>query len=290
MRFELYSDVNSFYSDVYEFMARDETRNMIPAGNVAAGYSGADKTGWRDPSGWLMATVSDGGAITLAALMTPPHNLTLCAEGSRADDGALSCLIDGLIAAKFTIGGVMTEKSLAERFAEIFSSATGAEYGVETRLRLYELTEVNPDLPYVGTLRTIRESDLAFLPYWVAGFGNDCFGSPLYVGSDIAIFRREFETKRVFVLEDGMTPVSTAKISRELRTVCGIAQVYTPPYFRGRGFATSCVAGVSRVVLERGYKKCALYTDLSNPTSNDIYQKIGYRPVCDSVEIKFKPQ
>jgi hypothetical protein len=30
-----------------------------------------------------------------------------------------------------------------------------------------------------------------------------------------------------------------------------------------------------------------LYTDLANPTSNAIYTRIGYRPVCDSREIAF---
>ena len=81
--------------------------------------------------------------------------------------------------------------------------------------------------------------------------------------------------------------MSMAKMSREMVTVCAVSFVYTPPYFRGHGHATSCVAGVSRAILARGYKRCVLYTDLSNPTSNSIYQKIGYAPICDSMEIKF---
>jgi predicted GNAT family acetyltransferase len=32
-----------------------------------------------------------------------------------------------------------------------------------------------------------------------------------------------------------------------------------------------------------------LFTDLANPTSNSIYQKIGYRPVFDICEIEFTP-
>jgi predicted GNAT family acetyltransferase len=78
-----------------------------------------------------------------------------------------------------------------------------------------------------------------------------------------------------------------AKIGRELSTVCTIGLVYTPPYFRGKGYATSCVAAVSQLALDRGFEKCVLYTDLANPTSNSIYMKIGYRPICDSIEIKF---
>jgi hypothetical protein len=79
-----------------------------------------------------------------------------------------------------------------------------------------------------------------------------------------------------------------AGYSRELPTAIGVAFVYTPPYFRGKGYATSCVAQLSRMALDKGYKKCVLYTDLLNPTSNSIYQRIGYKPVCDSLMLKFE--
>jgi predicted GNAT family acetyltransferase len=92
---------------------------------------------------------------------------------------------------------------------------------------------------------------------------------------------------KLHILEDNGVPVSMAKITREMRTACGVGFVFTPPYFRGKWYATSCVAAVSRLILGRGFAKCVLYTDLANPTSNSIYQKIGYVPICDSLEIKF---
>ncbi len=61
-----------------------------------------------------------------------------------------------------------------------------------------------------------------------------------------------------------------------------INYVYTPPELRGRGYATACVAALSRALLEAGNRYCCLYTDLANPTSNAIYRRIGYRPVCDA--------
>ena len=33
--------------------------------------------------------------------------------------------------------------------------------------------------------------------------------------------------------------------------------------------------------LDKGRRWCFLFTDLANPTSNRIYQAIGYRPVRD---------
>ena len=66
-----------------------------------------------------------------------------------------------------------------------------------------------------------------------------------------------------------------------------VGLVYTPPELRRKGYATACVAGVCREILKSGYDFCALYTDLSNPTSNSIYIKIGFKPVCDSVQYTF---
>lgn len=31
-----------------------------------------------------------------------------------------------------------------------------------------------------------------------------------------------------------------------------------------------------------------LYTDLANPTSNSIYQRIGYRPVIDATDFHLR--
>jgi uncharacterized protein len=67
-----------------------------------------------------------------------------------------------------------------------------------------------------------------------------------------------------------------------------IGAVYTPPQNRRHGYATAVVSGLCRELLSSGYSYCALYTDLSNPTSNSIYKKIGFAEVCDSVMVSFK--
>ena len=58
--------------------------------------------------------------------------------------------------------------------------------------------------------------------------------------------------------------------------------MYTPPELRGRGYATALTAELSQRLLdgrlfEGGRRFCFLYTDLANPTSNAIYERIGYR-------------
>ena len=287
MRFTRYTDVHAFYRDTYDILMRDETRNMILLGNLIIGEAGEDKTGWRDPRNWLMAAVSDATGAHLTALMTPPHNVTLYATDNEIDGDAFSCLIDGLVESGVPVPGVMAEKALAQRFAEMYCGRAGKTFAVSFNQRIYELTAVNPDIPDIGTLRPARESDMSFFPYWIGGFNSDCFHTPLAVWPDAEGYRYQI-AHELYILEDGGTPVSMAGITRKTPTACNVGWVYTPPYFRSRGYASACVAALSRLMLARGFAKCSLYTDLANPTSNSIYQKIGYVPLCDSLELRFE--
>lgn len=288
MKFALYNDVKRFYKDTYDVLMRHEAQNVIPLGNIIIGNEGKDKTDWRDPTNWFMATVSDGSHIVLTAVMTTPKNLTLYATDNKNDDTALNILVENIIANDIHIPGVMAEKSLAEKFARLYAEKRGTKFTTVKNQRIYELSEVNSEIPAVGTVRLATEKDMSFLPYWMQGFDSDCFGDSLATKNNTENYLYRMSDNRLYILEDNGTPVSMAKISRELQTVCVVGLVYTPPYFRGKGYATSCVAAVSQFGLDRGFSKCVLYTDLDNPTSNSIYMKIGYTPICDSTDIKFE--
>ena len=84
-------------------------------------------------------------------------------------------------------------------------------------------------------------------------------------------------------------PTSCTGTAVPVRGVQRIGPVYTPPAFRGRGYATAAVAEVSRHVRAHGARDVCLFTDQANPTSNKIYQAIGYVPVGDTVNISFLP-
>ena len=66
-----------------------------------------------------------------------------------------------------------------------------------------------------------------------------------------------------------------------------VGYVYTPPPFRGQGYATAAVATLSQRLLERGRRFCCLYADLANPTSNAVYERIGYQLQCEVIDIDF---
>ncbi|MEK5476317.1 GNAT family N-acetyltransferase [Paenibacillus sp. FSL R5-0407] len=288
MQFKLYSNVHEFYNDTYDVLMRHEAQNLIPLGNIIIGHEGKDKTDWRDPVNWLMATISDANGIQLTAIMTPPHNITLYATDNIINPEAINCLIDRMKDRE--IPGVITEKTLAEYFAKDYTLRKGITFKTTMSQRIYELTAVNPHIPKVGIVRLLDEKDIHFFPYWAEAF----YAAGSYGKTEMSIpqhadpYLYRIASKKLYILEDNGIPVSMAGYTREMQTAIGVAFVYTPPYERRKGYATSIVAQISQLALDRGFTKCVLYTDLANPTSNSIYQKIGYMPICDSLQLKFE--
>lgn len=290
MQCKLYTDVHKFYKDTYSVLMRHEAQNMAILGNMIIGHEGTDKTGWRDPANWLMAAVSDEEGIQLTALMTPLQSFALYATDNIVNPNALNCLIDELKG--YEILSIKTEKNLAERFAEEYTAQRELVIKTSLSLRIYELKSVNPDIKQFGDVRLLDERDMYFFPYWAeASYAANIYGNTtMSIPHDAEAYRYRLSSMKLYVLEDDGIPVCMAGITSETQTAAGVAYVYTPPYFRGRGYASSCVAQISQMALDKGFTRCVLYTDLMNPTSNSIYQKIGYKPVCDSLFVEFAPK
>jgi predicted GNAT family acetyltransferase len=103
-----------------------------------------------------------------------------------------------------------------------------------------------------------------------------------------ATVERAIEDQALLVWDDGGV-VSMCARSRPTPHGASISLVYTPPTLRGRGYASACVAEQSARILDSGRTFCTLFTDLANPTSNAIYQRIGYQPLADFRDICFSP-
>ena len=80
-----------------------------------------------------------------------------------------------------------------------------------------------------------------------------------------------------------------AGLTRQVARATRVASVYTPPEFRRRGYAGAVTAAVSQAALDAGAAEVLLFTDLANPTSNALYQSLGYAPVEDRVILSFTP-
>jgi predicted GNAT family acetyltransferase len=225
-------------------------------------------------------TVEENGKVQAAAMMTPPYNLVL----TRAKRDALVEIADEMLAKKIHLPGVNGPRETSQAFNEVWTKKTGRPFRVNRWLRLYQLRQIIP-LPTVnGRIRLAVDSDANILHGWIHNFNAD-IGESQTQEEASKTFQRLLADQRLYVWED-KDLCSIAAWGSPTTHGVRISLVYTPPELRQKGYATLCVATLSKAMLDSGKKFCCLFTNLSNPTSNRLYQRIGYEQVCDFTEYR----
>ncbi len=233
-----------------------------------------------------LATVEDEQGLILVAVMTPPHNLVLYSP--RPDpQPALDLISRDLLANNWPVPGLLGPTTVADLFVEVWANLSNDSYKVEMRQRVYELKEVTPAKPTPGYLRPATEADVNLVREWAFAFQKEALGELNRAESDEAVTHK-FKDGEIYIW-DNNGPVSTVSTARPSSHGISVNLVYTPPDLRRRGYASASVAALSQQLIDSGWHFCTLFTDLANPTSNRIYQAIGYRPVCDFVTYHFQP-
>jgi uncharacterized protein len=276
--------VEDFYRRAERFLlAREAEHNLI------LGLCGsARRRPPRDGQQPYLAVVEDQGGVIAAAVMTPPFNLLL---SYQATPDALPLIAQDVYRLQPTLPGVLAPSALAEPFARCWQTLSGRPYHRRTAERIYQLDAVTAVRGVPGALRRAGDADRALLIAWAEAFYLEAdrqtdpqHARSLAEGNVDA--RLHGDPMGYYLWTDG-APVSLAGCNGATPHGIRIGPVYTPPERRGHGYASAAVAALSQLLLDRGYRHCFLYTDLSNPTANKIYQAIGYRPVCDVDEFVF---
>jgi predicted GNAT family acetyltransferase len=223
-----------------------------------------------------------------AAVLTPPHNLVVARPRV---EGAIEALADAVHEEGIRLPGVGGALPEARRFAARWQELTGARVRTRMAQRIFRLTAVRPVRSASGAMRWATPSDRDLVIGWYGDFSTESL--PEEQRDAASASRERFIDLRlrregggIAMWEDG-GPVSLAGYGSRTPNGMRIGPVYTPPEYRRRGYATALVAGLSRALLEDGMRFCFLFTDTANPTSNRIYMDIGYRPVCDAVDLGF---
>ncbi|HEY3775053.1 MAG TPA: GNAT family N-acetyltransferase [Solirubrobacteraceae bacterium] len=274
---EILTDPDEFGAEV-EMLLASTVRNTVAATVLESLRSG------RFPNtGWRFALIRDpAGVVSGAALRTPPRVMLCTAIGER--DAAQ--LIAAWLAADPELPGVNAVADTARALAAAYRTQTGGGSELRMSMALHALAPdelVDPPRPAAGELRAPRPKELELVVEWYLAFiaESDIEESPDAARAS-AISRVERDL--LFVWEEGGDPVSLIGRTVAVAGVPRIGPVYTPPVLRGRGYASTAVAALSRRLFDRGARRVVLFTDLGNPTSNKIYAEVGYRRLADYEE------
>lgn len=210
--------------------------------------------------------------IAAAALRTPPWPLLATGFG---DPDLAAELVQRWTELDPAVPGVSAEPATARAISTAWSRRTGGFAHCEFVEAMHLLERViPPERPAPGRLRSACAEDRDLLVRWDREFAIETrIGTGEHAERMVDLRAAE---ERQVVWEDEGQPVSTVGFNLEVAGTVRVGPVYTPPQLRGRGYATTAVAATSQMLLDRGSRRCMLFTDLANPTSNHIYASVGY--------------
>ena len=279
-----HNDANELISLSGACLELNESENNLPIGIA---YALADNPSIYGPDSRLLLSILEQGSAVGVAIMTPPRRLIL----SRVDTsievamGALTRYLRGI---DTPIPGVVGPATEAQAFSDCWTEGMPSlSSRVAMRMRVFEARTV-ADVPLSpGKLRLAGMGDQPLMARWMVAF-SEAIDESVDVDTAKSNAEQYIKNRQLYVWDNG-GPVSIAKASRPTKNGTTINTVYTPPEHRNKGYATSCVWSLTKKLLSGRYSFCSLYTDLSNPTSNSIYAKIGYVPLGDALAFDFVP-
>lgn len=269
MNWTLTNDLEEFDAEAGGFLREDPVRNTVQLTALERLRAGVPYSDEAPLFGWWRAE-----RVESALLHTPPFPVLLA---SLRDAEDLADLLGDR-----EIAGVNGSAEEADAFAAIWRERTGRRSRTERRSRLYRLAQLTP-VTAPGTARVAADSDRGLLVDWMAAFETEAGG--VMTDHEGAVTDR-LGYGGLTLWEVNGQPVSLAGLTRPAAGVIRVGPVYTPPEHRRHGYGAAVTSAVTRRALDGGYQ-VVLFTDLANPVSNSIYQRIGYRAVEDRLVLAF---
>lgn len=272
-----YKDINSFLEANEDSLLKNESLN-----NLILGLASRMKTNPDFGDGQLFYSILNDGKIT-AQVLRSHVNKPLAITRMENDD--ILKVIEELKKEEIKIHGVIGPVESSE----FFSRKWGIKWKLDMYQGIYELKDLIMPNHQNKMLHQASYDDFEICKIFLEGFIKDAFPKDDNVTERaLEIAERNIKEKKLYLLKNEIGDfVSMAANVRESRNAGTVSLVYTPCNFRGCGYGSLITAMVSAVILKNGKKKCNLFTDLTNATSNSIYQKIGYKKIGENKHFSF---
>ncbi len=241
---------------------------------------------------WWWIVRDDHGDVVGAALRTAPFGLQLGpmpVEAAQLLARAVAKVDDEF---PWLAGPEALVKAFLRAYGENGSpgSIRGAVRGRKSLL--YELIDlVVPDVE--GSARPATVDDYDLVARWTLDFHQFIEGvvpAPNERDRRSLMERLASGSKRLWCAHGIVVSMAghASPVATPSGLVTRVGPVFTPAEYRERGYGSAVTASLS-ATLHEGGSRVMLYADAANPTSNGIYQKIGYRLVDDAVQYDLVP-
>ncbi|HUA42156.1 MAG TPA: GNAT family N-acetyltransferase [Streptosporangiaceae bacterium] len=276
MPWTLTRSLDTFAETVGDLLGADPVRHTVPLTLLAVLRATGASAISDEPAryGWH---AGDSGQVDGAFFQTPPFPLSVTALPAGSASALIRLLAED--------GGLPDAANVSSDDAAAFSAAwvgaTGGGTTVAQRQRLHRLGRlVPPDPAPPGAARVAGPDDRELLVEWSTAFDREAHTR---ARDNERTVDDRLSHAGLTLWESGGQPVAMAGRTRDAAGVVRVAGVYTPPAHRQRGYGAGVTAAVTQAALDAGASAVVLFTDLANPTSNAIYQRLGYRQVEDRV-------
>ncbi len=227
----------------------------------------------------LFIRIQSDNRTVAAAIKNSAHGLLL----TSATEGQITQLAQALYERGIVLSRIVGPSATVEPFVNEWKKKSGTVPRLIMHQKIYELRKVNPPAPTEGKAILAKMEHAPLVEKWMASFAKEAVSEDPTANERFReAVPRVIEAEDLFLWEKSGEPVSCACLSGPTANGVRVSMVYTPHEHRRHGYAGNLVAWVSQHALNFGKRFCVLYTDEGNPTSNRIYQEVGYRVIGEA--------
>lgn len=277
MKIKKETSVTSYLEKVEPILLQKESCN-----NLMLGLLDRLKTNKMD---CYLGYAEENDQVVSAFMRTPPHNWII-ADVETGNKDIARAIADFFYNEGLEVPGILGPVPDVETLVNRWSTLKNTTTTIHMNQLIYQLDEVKiaPSVP--GQLVNATENEQDLIAAWLVTFGEEA-NEPITAERAEVTAHQVVKNQSIYLWKVEDQFVSMANISRKTKNGAAINAVFTPDEFKRKGYATSAVAVLSQQLLDQGFQFCNLYTDRNNPTSNNIYKKIGYYEVGSSVVYHF---
>ncbi|AUD21706.1 GNAT family N-acetyltransferase [Bacillus cereus group sp. BC251] len=272
IQLHVYEEVVNFKKEVISFLEKNEQENNLILGVLQM---------VQQPI--FMGVAKQEEEIAIVFLQTEEKKQIIVATSEMVEEAIVE-LAKKLAEVYPNVPGLIGNKKVVQKLAEEIAVLENKKMNVVMEQGVYALQQVKKKWTEEGIFREINSDELPVIEKWIYQFCEDV-NLPTTKEEAEQTAHTLITNHRLFGLEIDGKLVSVAAKTRPTKNNITVNFVYTPKEERKKGYASNCVAALSQRMLDEGYKTTTLYTDLANPTSNKIYQEIGYEQIAESMLI-----